>query len=83
MWVRLTTQHAHNAAENMHLLMQQFFEYKYHQEHSVMPHISAIELLAAQLKDLNEPVTEAHVMTKILVTPSFRHFLSVWDNVSV
>jgi hypothetical protein len=30
MWVRLTTQHAQNAAENKHLLMQQFFEYKYH-----------------------------------------------------
>ena len=29
-WVRLTTQHAQNAAENKHLLMQQFFEYKYH-----------------------------------------------------
>lgn len=52
-------------------------------DHSVMSHISAIELLASQLKDLNEPVTEAQVMTKILVTlpPSFRHFLSVWDNV--
>ncbi len=52
-------------------------------EHSVMSHISAIELLASQLKDLNEPVTEAQVMTKILVTlpPSYRHFLSVWDNV--
>ena len=48
-----------------------------------MSHISAIELLASQLKDLNEPVTEAQVMTKILVTlpPSYRHFLSVWDNV--
>ena len=49
-----------------------------------MSHISAIELLASQLKDLNEPVTEAQVMTKILVTlpPSYRHFLSVWDNAS-
>jgi hypothetical protein len=28
-----------------------------------MSHISAIELLASQLKDLNEPVTEAQVMT--------------------
>ncbi|KZS10312.1 Uncharacterized protein APZ42_025252 [Daphnia magna] len=85
MWVRLTTQHAQNAAENKHLLMQQFFEYKYHPEHSVMSHISAIELLASQLKDLNEPVTEAQVITKILVTlpPSYRHFLSVWDNVPI
>ena len=83
MWVRLTTQHAQNAAENKHLLMQQFFEYKYHPEHSVMSHISAIELLASQLEDFNEPV-EALVMTKILVTlpPSYRHFLSVWDNAS-
>ncbi|KZR99015.1 Uncharacterized protein APZ42_005303, partial [Daphnia magna] len=63
-WVRLTTQHAQNAAENKHLLMQQFFEYKYHPEHSVMSHISAIELLASQLKDLNEPVTEAQRLLK-------------------
>lgn len=53
--------------------MQQFFEYKYQPEHNVVSHISAIELLVSQLKDLDEPVTEAQVLIKILVTlpPSF------------
>lgn len=85
MWVRLSTQHAQNAAEIKHLLIQKFFEYKYNPDHNVMSHISAIELVASQLKDLNEPVTEAQVLNKILVTlpPSSGHFLSVWDNVPI
>ena len=63
--------------------MQQFFEYKYKSGHNVISHISAIELMAARLRDLKDPVTDTQVMTKIMVTlpPSYRHFLFVWDNV--
>lgn len=63
--------------------MQRLFEFKYQPDHSIMSHISAIEHMASQLNDLNEPVSEVQLMTKILVTlpPSYRHFLSVWDNV--
>lgn len=63
--------------------MQRFFEYKYQPDHCIMSHISAIEHMASQLNDLNEPVLEGQLMTKILLTlpPSYRYFLSVWDNV--
>ena len=83
MWQRLTIQHAQSAAENKHLLMRKFFEYKYQPEHDVMTHISTIEQLASQLNDLKEPISESQLITKILITlpSSFRYFLSVWDNV--
>lgn len=50
----------------------------------VMDHITAIETMAAQLNDLGAPVSELQVMTKITCTlpPSFRHFVSAWDNVA-
>lgn len=48
-----------------------------------MAHVTAIEQLAAYLKDLQAPVSEVQIMSKILLTlpSSFRHFLSAWDNV--
>jgi len=49
----------------------------------VMDHITAVEALANQLKDLGEAVEDMQIMTKIICTlpPSFRHFVSAWDNV--
>ena len=63
--------------------MAKFFDYKYQAGHSVMAHISAIEQIAAHLRDLQAPVSTVQIMSKILLTlpPSFRHFLSAWDNV--
>ena len=48
-----------------------------------MAHVSAIEQIATHLKDLGSPVSDVQVMSKILLTlpPSYRHFLSAWDNV--
>lgn len=47
-----------------------------------MQHITAIESLEKQLKDLGEPVPEIDIVNKIICTlpPSFRNFLSVWDS---
>jgi hypothetical protein len=83
MWPRIPTEYAQAVDDNEHLLMANFFEYKYQAGHSVMAHVAAIEQLAAHLKDLQAPVSEVQVMSKILLTlpPSFRHFLSAWDNV--
>lgn len=85
MWTRLYTQHLQNSAKHRHLLMQQFFENKYQPDNIIMAHIAAIKLMVTRLNNLHDPVTYNQVMTKILVTlpPSYRHFLSVWDNVSV
>lgn len=83
MWTRVQTQYAEVAAENTHLLMARFFEYKYQPGQSVMAFIASIEQMAAQLRDLESPVTDVQVMAKIIMSlpPSFRTFISAWDSV--
>lgn len=48
-----------------------------------MAFISAIQQMAAQLNDLEAPVSEVQIMAKIIMClpPSFRHFTSAWDSV--
>lgn len=84
MWTRLTSQHLQCAAENKHLLQKQFFDYKYKPDHDIMSHITAVECMANTLSDLDAPVSDLQVMTKITCTlpPSYRHFISAWDNVA-
>ncbi|XP_045034653.1 uncharacterized protein LOC116930531 [Daphnia magna] len=85
MWLRISTQHLKNAADNQHALEQRFFEYRFHPENDVMHHITEIETIANQLRDINAPVTESQIMTKIINTlpPSFRGFMSAWDSVPI
>ncbi|KZS04595.1 Uncharacterized protein APZ42_032417 [Daphnia magna] len=82
MWKRLTSQHEQAALENVHSLLQRFFEYPYQKGDDVMSHITAIETFARQLEDLGSPLTEAQIITKITCTlpPSFRPLLSSWEN---
>ena len=42
MWSRIQTEYAQAVADNEHLLMAKFFEYKYQAGHSVMAHVAAI-----------------------------------------
>ena len=83
MWSRIQTEYAQVMADNEHLITAKFFDYKYQFGHSVMAHVAAIEQIAAQLKDLNAPMSDVQIMSKILLTlpPSYRHFLSAWDSV--
>jgi hypothetical protein len=48
----------------------------------MMSHITAAESLAQQLEDLNSPMTQSQIMTKIVSTlpTKFRHVITVWDN---
>ena len=82
MWKGLSDQYMQNATDNKHLLKQQFFQLKFSPGHEVMQHVTAIEAIAKQLKDLGEPVPEIDIVNKIICTlpPSFRNFLSVWDS---
>lgn len=81
MWSRILTVHAQVVADNEHLATAKFFNYKY--QPGVMSHVAAIEQMGAHLKELNGPISEIQVMSKILQTlpPSYRHFLSAWDNI--
>ena len=50
-----------------------------------MSHITEIETIANQLRDINAPVTVSQIMTKIICTlpPSYRGFISAWESVPV
>lgn len=84
MWERLSVQYLQNASDNKHLLKQQFFQLQFDVSHDVMHHITSIEALAMQLKDLGDPIPEADIVNKVLCTlpPNFRNFITVWDSIS-
>lgn len=48
-----------------------------------MSFITTVQQMAAQLKDLQLPVSDLQVMSKIIMSlpPSFRHLISAWDSV--
>ena len=74
MWSRIRTEFAQAMADNAHLMTTRFFDYKYEQGNSVMTHVGKIEQMAAHLKNLNAPISDVQVMSKILHTlpPSYR-----------
>jgi hypothetical protein len=59
-----------------------FFQLQFNPGPEVMQHITAIEALEKQLKDLGTPFTEIEIVNKIIcmLPPSFWNFLSVWDS---
>jgi hypothetical protein len=83
MWMRISAQHLRNAVENQHVLQQKYFEYQFQPDHDIMTHITEIETMASQLQDVEAPVSEIQIMTKIICTlpPSYRSFTKAWDSV--
>jgi len=83
MWTRLSAQHLRNAVENQHVLQQKFFEYQYQPEHDIMAHITEVETMASMLSDVDAPVSDLQIMTKIICTlpPSYRSFTTACDSV--
>ena len=53
------------AAENKMFLLQQFLNYQYKEGHDISSHVTAIELMASQLRDVRSPVSDDQVITKI------------------
>ncbi len=81
--MRISAQHLRNAVENQHVLQQKYFEYQFQPDHDIMTHITEIETMASQLQDVEAPVSEIQIMTKIICTlpPSYRSFTKAWDSV--
>ena len=79
MFKRLSQEYQQNAAENKHLLCEKFYKYKCEQGSSIMSHISAVETMANQLKDLGVGIDETQLITKIIMTlpPSYGHFVNM------
>lgn len=81
-WIRLSSQHNKCAANNRYVIQRKFMNYDYQQGHDAMSHISAIENLAEQLKNMGEAPTLLQITTKIIYTlpPHLRGFITTWES---
>lgn len=64
------------------LLLQEFYNYQFSKEKDIRSNISHIQNLAFKLNQLEQPVDDNMVITKIIaVLPDeYRHFSSAWDS---
>ena len=71
-----------NFAQNIHSLQMKFFQYQFNPDHSMLDHITAVENIAMQLKDLGASTCEPEIITKILCTISHSYgpLITAWDS---
>lgn len=84
MWSRLITIHEQKTEISRELLWQKFYEYKMPENGKVAEHISAIELLVRQLKDVKETISNSAICSKVInsLPPRFNAFRTAWDSVA-
>ena len=76
------SQHEQTSHENIHSSQVTFFHYQFNPDHSMLDHITAVENIAMQLKDLGASTGEPEIITKILYTlpHSYGPFIIAWDS---
>ncbi|UYV65259.1 hypothetical protein LAZ67_3003730 [Cordylochernes scorpioides] len=84
MWKKLSTIYELKSETNKYLLQQRFFEYKMNPNDNIATHISKVETLAQQMKDLGEPISDVALITKIICSlpDKYKDFITAWDSVS-
>ncbi|UYV73992.1 hypothetical protein LAZ67_11001747 [Cordylochernes scorpioides] len=84
MWKKLSTIYELKSETNKYLLQQRFFEYKMNPNDNIATHISKVETLAQQMKDLGEPISDVALITMIICSlpDKYKNFITAWDSVS-
>ncbi|KAK7579919.1 hypothetical protein V9T40_000548 [Parthenolecanium corni] len=79
---KLDAVYGHKSDASLHTLQQKFYGATYNKEDGIGGHISKLEHLVSQMKNLGETVSEGMLVAKILNTlpPEFSHFHSAWDS---
>ena len=82
MWERLVCIHEQVSAESMFMLIQQFVDYKFNKGDSVAAHVAKIEMMAQNLEDIGQKMSEEHIISKLITSlPSeYRHVLTAWKS---
>jgi hypothetical protein len=83
MWDKLSAVHEQKSASNVGTLTQRFYSYRMGSTDSVIQHVSTVQNMARQLKDLGEKVSDAALIAKILssLTAKFSVLKTAWDSV--
>lgn len=85
MWDKLGRIHEQKSQSNKMMILQKFHGYRMDSNESVVQHVSRVQNLAAQLKDLGENVSEVAIMAKVLDSLPSRYnaLQTAWDSVPV
>jgi hypothetical protein len=65
MWTRITQQYEQNAAENLFLLIDRYYQYTFNENDTMMTHLAKIEGMVGQLRDLGSPIDDNQVVSKV------------------
>ncbi|XP_029341276.1 uncharacterized protein LOC115033221 [Acyrthosiphon pisum] len=82
MWNKLLSVYEQMSDTSITIVQQKFYRYTMDPKDNIAGHISKLENLSRQLKQLGEPISESMLITKILMTlpDTYRHFYSAWDS---
>lgn len=82
MWAKLQAVYEQKSSASIHLLQERFYSFVKDPKDGVAVHISKLENLVQQLKDLGETVSTSMLIARILTTlpPCFNHFTSAWES---
>lgn len=82
MWDKLESVFEQKSKTSAHLLYQRFYSFQREPQDNVAMHVSKLEKIVKQLKDMGETVSDSMVITKILMTlpKQFDHFFSAWES---
>lgn len=85
MWTKLHAIYEQKHEAGKQLLQEQFYAFKGNSSDDIATHISKLDSLVQQLKDMNIVIGDEMVITKLLMTlPSeYNHFSSAWDSTPV
>lgn len=68
MWTRLTQQYEQNAAENLFVLIDRYYQYNFNENDNMMTHLAKIEGMVGQLRELGSTIDGNQVVSKVLMT---------------
>ncbi|KAF2889779.1 hypothetical protein ILUMI_16394 [Ignelater luminosus] len=82
MWQKSLTVYDKKSEVSVHMVQQKFFNYKCEGQ-GLAAHVSSLEDIRNQLKQLGEDMSDRMLITKILMTlpNDLAHFASAWESV--
>lgn len=82
MWDKLHSVYEQKNESGKHLLQQKFFAFSKDKSDDIATHISKLETIVHQLRDLGVVIDDNMIITKVLMTlpAEFQHFVSAWES---
>ena len=84
MWEKLQKVYENKSDTSIHILQQEWFNYKKNTSDDMATHISKVQDLSCRLKALGETISDSMLITKIIMTlpEDYKHFISAWESTS-